>query len=86
MGSKCTGDFLASGVSELLDFSQEPAKPGEGEWRNRPKTSSPYIFSDLPYYLGLSWCYGLSQRTVLKEKQSTALVDKSLTPAVKCEP
>lgn len=34
---------------------------------------------------GLSWCYGLSQRTVLKGK-STALPDKSSTPAVKCGP
>ena len=30
VSTKCTGGFLASGVSELLDFSQEPAKLGEG--------------------------------------------------------
>lgn len=30
VGTKRTGGFLASGVSELLDFSQEPAKPGDG--------------------------------------------------------
>lgn len=30
VGSKCPGDFLSSGVSECLDFSQEPTKPAGG--------------------------------------------------------